>query len=168
MNAPERLLMRGWRLDDLGDWARICSDAEAMLVLGEDGPLDTVESWNRMISLAGQWQLQGFGQWALEERSSGALVGRTGFFRPPDWPGIEVGWLVDRARWGEGIAGEAARSALRWGHDELGVDHVISLILEDNTRSRRVAEKLGQTVEGSTHLRGHDLLIYGADLPLAG
>lgn len=45
---------------------------------------------------------------------------------------------------------------------------MISLILAENTRSQRVAEKLGQTVEGRTHLRGHDLLVYGADLSLAG
>ena len=42
---------------------------------------------------------------------------------------------------------------------------MISLIREDNRRSRRVAEKLGETIEGR-HLRGHDLLVYGADLPL--
>lgn len=35
-----------------------------------------------------------------------------------------------------------------------------------NARSIRVAEKLGETVEGRVRLRGFDLLVYGTDLPL--
>lgn len=162
----ERMLMRGWSDDDFEPWARMCSDAEVMRTLGADGAYSPVQTWDNLTQMAGHWLLKGFGHWALEDLETGALVGRAGLLRPPDWPDLEVGWMVDRARWGEGLAGEAARAAVAWAEAELAARHVISLIKEDNQRSQRVAEKLGETIEGRIHLRGHDLLMYGADLPL--
>ena len=164
----ERLLMRGWRDDDLEQWALLCADDEVMRSLGRDGGLQAGEAWREMAELAGHWALKGFGQWVLVEHSSGALIGRAGLFFPPDWPGLELGWTIARPRWGEGFAGEAARAAARWAQAELGVDHLISLIAPSNTRSLRVAEKLGMIHEGEAHVRGFRLLTYGSDLPLAG
>jgi RimJ/RimL family protein N-acetyltransferase len=111
--------------------------------------------------------LKGFGHWVLES-SDGDLVGRAGLYYPPDWPALEVGWTVAREHWGKGYAPEAARAACEWAHTELGVNHLVSLILPTNTQSIRVAEKLGEKREGHHTTRGYDLLVYGADLPLRG
>ena len=40
-------------------------------------------------------------------------------------------------------------------------DHVISLIDPENHASIRVAERIGETVEGETSVDGHRVLIYG-------
>ena len=163
----ERLVMRGFRDDDQEQWAGIRADDEVMRSLGRDGGIGADEAWREMAMLAGHWALKGFGHWALEERSSGALIGNAGLFFPPDWPALEVGWTVSRQRWGEGFAGEAARAAARWAQAELGVDHLISLIAPSNSRSQRVAEKLGMSHEGEADVRGFSLLKYGSDLPFA-
>jgi RimJ/RimL family protein N-acetyltransferase len=163
----ERLVMRGWRDDDFEAWAAICADDEVMRALGHRGGIDPGEAWGEMAFFSGHWVLKGFGHWALEERSSGELVGRAGLLRPPDWPDLEVGWTVARPRWGEGLAGEAGRAAVDWAERALGARHIISLIEPRNARSIRVAEKLGMTQEGETELRGHTLRIYGLDLPAA-
>jgi RimJ/RimL family protein N-acetyltransferase len=163
----ERLLLRGWRDEDFDGWAALCADDELMRALGREGGLAAGEAWREMALLAGHWELKGFGHWALEERTSGALVGRAGLFYPPDWPALELGWTIARPRWGEGFAGEAARASARWAQDELGADHLISLIAPSNSRSIRVAEKLGMSPEGTTVVRGHSLRIYASDLPLA-
>jgi RimJ/RimL family protein N-acetyltransferase len=164
----ERLLMRGWRDEDLDGWAALCADDEVMRALGRDRGLEPAEAWREMALLAGHWALKGFGHWVLEDRSSGALVGRAGLFHPPDWPGLELGWTIARPRWGEGLAGEAARASAHWAEQELGARRLISLIAPSNSRSIRVAVKLGMSPEGATVVRGHSLTIYGSDLPLAG
>jgi RimJ/RimL family protein N-acetyltransferase len=163
----ERLVMRGFRDDDQEEWAAIRADDEVMRSLGRDGGITPDEAWREMAMLAGHWTLKGYGHWALEERASGALIGNAGLFYPPDWPALEVGWTVARPRWGEGFAGEAARAAARWARSELGADHLISLIAPTNSRSQRVAEKLGMTHEGEAHVRGFTLMKYGSNLPLA-
>ena len=160
----ERLILRGWRDADLLGWAAICADHEVMRSLGRPGGLSPEDAWREMAFLAGHWELKGFGHWALEERTSGRLVGRAGLLEPEGWPGLEVGWMVARPRWGQGYAGEAARAALAWAAAELGAGHVISLIADANARSARVAEKLGMAVEGRATVRGTELRVYGLDL----
>ncbi len=169
MNVPElrtgRLLMRGWRESDLDDWAAICADAEVMRWVGSPEGLDREDAWHEMASFAGHWVLKGCGQWVLETLDGGELVGRAGLLFPEGWPGLEVGWLVARPHWGKGYAPEAAQAAMDWTRRQLGADHLISLIADDNERSQRVAEKLGMTLEGRAIVHGkYELRVFGTDL----
>jgi len=164
----ERLVMRGWSEDDHEWFAAMMADPDVAGALGHDGPVDPAQAWRDMAFLAGHWELRGYGHWVLELRDTGEPVGRAGLLNPHGWPDLEVGWTVAREHWGKGYAPEAARAACAWAHDELGARHIISLILPSNTNSIRVAEKLGEKVEGSFQLREFDLRVYGSDLPLAG
>ena len=164
----ERLVMRGWREDDFEWFAAMMADADVAAALGHGGPVDPPQAWRDMAFLAGHWELRGYGHWVLEELDTGEPVGRAGLLKPDGWPDLEVGWTVAREHWGKGYAPEAARAACRYAHDELGARHIVSLILPSNANSIRVAEKLGEKVEGSFQLRDFDLRVYGADLPLTG
>ena len=170
MNVPEvhteRLVMRGFRDDDLDELAAISADPEVTRWVGDENGLSRQETWRRMAYWVGHWELRGFGQWALEERETGRLLGRTGLLQPEGWPGLEVGWLVAREHWGRGIAPEAGRASIEWGREELGLTHIISLIEDENERSARVAEKLGMKVEGRTRILDEqiEVRIFAADL----
>ena len=109
--------------------------------------------------LAGVWTIRGYGYWAVELKATGELIGRVGVWFPLWYPEIEAGWLITRERWGSGFATEAGAEALRQAFAILGVRHVSSLIHPDNVASRRVAEKLGGTLE-KTYLLGDDELVY--------
>jgi RimJ/RimL family protein N-acetyltransferase len=163
-----RLLMRAARYEDYERWAKIMRDPAVGGGLGKPHGMTEQEAWLDMCVVTAHWQLRGFGHWALEEPDSGELVGRAGLYYPPDWPGLEVGWTVAREHWGKGYAPEAGRAACEWAHAELGAEHVVSLIHPGNERSIRVAEKLGETLEGRHNARGFELLVYGTDLPLGG
>jgi RimJ/RimL family protein N-acetyltransferase len=161
----ERLLLRGWRDDDLDALASICADVETVRWVGAPEGMNRGESWRHMAYLAGHWALRGFGLWAMEEVESGELVGRAGLLFPEGWPGLEVGWLTARAHWGKGYAPEAARASMSWARHQLGATHLISLIADDNERSARVAEKLGMAVEGRAKiLDRYDVRVFGRDL----
>jgi RimJ/RimL family protein N-acetyltransferase len=162
----ERLLMRGWRDEDLRPWAAILADPLVTRGLGQEAGMTPFEAWRDMTLMAGHWALKGYGHWALEERDSGELVGRSGLYYPPDWPELEVGWTVAREHWGKGYAPEAGRAAAAWAMEHLGLGHIVSLIHPSNERSIRVAEKLGEKLEGHHRVRGFDLLVYGSNLPL--
>jgi RimJ/RimL family protein N-acetyltransferase len=49
--------------------------------------------------------------------------------------------------------------------NEMGRDHVISVIHPENKPSIRVTERLGEKLEGSTEVGGMPALIYGIDGP---
>jgi RimJ/RimL family protein N-acetyltransferase len=110
--------------------------------------------------MVGHWTLRGYGLWAVEERSSGALVGRVGFWNPDGWPGFELGWLLRRSSWGRGYATEAARAVLPLAFTQLEQPHVISLIHPENAASIRVARRLGERLLGPTEVMGKPALVY--------
>src|SRR5829696_4722730 len=92
--ATERLILRPFRDEDLDTYAEICADPEVMRYLGDGTPLDRVGAWRQLAFIVGHWQLKGFGLWALEEKASGALIGRAGLLHPEGWPGFELGWTL--------------------------------------------------------------------------
>jgi RimJ/RimL family protein N-acetyltransferase len=157
----ERLLLRMLREEDFEEYAMMVADAEVMRYLGEGKPLSRGDAWRQMAFVLGHWQLRGYGLWAVEELSTGRLAGRIGFLYPEGWPDFELGWTLAREFWGRGYATEGARRALDFAFEELGREHVISLIRPDNGPSVRVAERLGESLEGSVELFGREALVYG-------
>jgi RimJ/RimL family protein N-acetyltransferase len=160
-----RLRLRGFCEDDLDAYARITADAETMRYVGPGTPLARDEAWRSLGYILGHWRIRGFGLWAVEERASGDFVGRIGLYRPEGWPGLEVGWLVDRARWGEGFATEGALAALAYAFEKVGAERVISAILPANSASIRVAEKLGERLDGHDEIQGQQTCIYAIERP---
>lgn len=157
----ERLVLRMLREDDFEQYAAMLADAEVMRYLGDGQPRTREDAWRQMAMILGHWQLRGYGLWAVEEEATGRLAGRVGFFNPEGWPGFELGWTLAREFWGRGYATEGARRALRYAFDEMGREHVISLIRPGNGPSVRVAERLGERLEGRVELFGSDSLVYG-------
>ena len=98
---------------------------------------------------------------AVVEKAGCEMVGRVGCLNPEGWPGFEIGWTLRREFWGQGYATEAARAAFDWAFEKLGMPHIISLIAPSNTRSIRVAERLGEVLEGKTRVLDMDVLVYG-------
>ena len=41
---------------------------------------------------------------------------------------VEAGWSITPAHWGDGLAPEAARAALRWGFERAGLPHALYAI----------------------------------------
>lgn len=158
----QRLLLREFRGADLDAYAAMQSDAEVMRYIGEGKTLTRNDSWRSIAGMLGHWQLLGYGMWALEDKSSGTLVGRAGFIDPPGWPGFELGWLLGRPYWGLGFASEAAARCLQYAFEELHRDVVISLIRPANAPSIKVAERLGMRNTGEIELLGSKALRYEA------
>jgi RimJ/RimL family protein N-acetyltransferase len=59
-----------------------------------------------------------------------------------------IGWLVDPAYAGQGLATEAARELLRICFEGLGLRRVVAGAYADNVDSLRVMEKIGMRIEG--------------------
>lgn len=161
----ERLILRTYRLSDFEDHFKLCADADMMRFLVGGKPMSRLEAWRHMAFLVGHWELLGYGYFAAEEKASGRFVGRIGFTNPEGWPGFEIGWSIAPEFQGKGYATEGGRFLLDYAFNEMGKDHVISVIHPDNKPSIRVAERLGEKLEGSEEVAGVQMLIYGIDKP---
>ena len=165
----ERLLLRGWRDGDLEPYARMCADPEVMRFIGSGLTLRREQAEGQMSRFVRHRGERGFGLWALEEKGSGTFIGFAGLAHQEDWAEeehkTEVGWRLDRAFWGRGLATEAAKASVAYGLETLGLERIISIIQPENTASRRVAEKAGLTPRGETHWRSSKVVWYAIDRP---
>lgn len=149
MSAPTvetaRLVLRPWRESDLDDYTTVLTSEEVRSALHLPETTSRRDAWLQMAMWTGQWELRGTGQWALEERETGAFLGRVGLHWPenPDGLGVEVGWALHPDHWGKGYATEAGAAALDYAFGTLGCGEVWSFILPENHRSQAVAARLG-------------------------
>ena len=99
--ATDRLLLRQPTASDVTPMMEVHQDPEVMRFLGPY-PVTLLIAWKNIAMMVGHWLLRGYGIWAVEERMSGVLVGRIGFWNPEGWPGFELGWMLRRCFWGKG------------------------------------------------------------------
>jgi RimJ/RimL family protein N-acetyltransferase len=144
-----RLTLRGWRPEDLAPYAAMLADAEtARFITYKGRPYSEAETWREVAFIIGHWQLLGHGLFVVEERATGAFLGRVGPLEPPGYPGFEIAWSLAPAARGKGYAAEAARAAIDWAFASFPLTRIISLIHPDNLASQRVAERLGERRTG--------------------
>jgi RimJ/RimL family protein N-acetyltransferase len=138
----ERLVLRRFTEADretVGRW-----NADANFTRHLAGVQTRAQSDEAFDRWARHWEERGFGLLAVEWKETGALIGRAGPQFHRYWPSEpEVGWALDPAWWGRGIATEAGAAAVAWGFGELGYERLVSITTEPNTASRNVMAKLG-------------------------
>lgn len=104
----------------------------------------------------------GSGLLGMVEKQSGRLIGDCGTV----WQEIsgraelEVGYHVNRERWNQGFATEAARAVIDHAFEAPEIHHIVSMIRPENLQSRRVAEKNGLTVNRVVFWRNYDHCVY--------
>ena len=141
--STARLDLRGFEERDFDAYASMMIDPIVTRYLGDGQPLSRADAWRQMAMFAGHWLLRGFGVWAVEERESGAFIGRIGCFQPEGWPGLELAYTLARPFWGHGYAREGAGAALEYAREVLGCERIISIVRRENAPSIRLARSLG-------------------------
>lgn len=145
--ATKRLELRTFTFDDIDELASMLGDAEALTEWGPPLTRDESRSW--IVRNRKRYENDGFGRCAVILRCTGELVGDCGLIRTvvQGQPEVELGWIVRRTHWGMGIATEAGAVWRDYAFESLALERIVSMVSDQNNASRRVAEKLGMTVE---------------------
>jgi RimJ/RimL family protein N-acetyltransferase len=151
-----RLKLRPWREADIAPNTAMLGDAASGRFITADGKpvTDAWAGWRNAAIMTGHWMLHGIGMFVVEEKSSGAFVGRVGPWFPPGWPGFEVGWGVAAEHRGKGYAAEAARASIDWSFATFEFDRIPHVIDGENVASQAVAKRIGAAKEGQFDLFG--------------
>ncbi len=145
----ERLILRRWQPADATPMASINRDPEVSRYLNRRMDEAGVDGFYDLM--AGHWDEHGYGPWVVQLRGpqdDGPMIGFAGLAHVPPYlaaagAGPELGWRLSRSAWGRGYATEAAIAARDDALTRIGLTELISIIHPDNTRSQRVAVKLG-------------------------
>jgi len=159
-----RLTLTGHAATDLGDCAAMWSDPRVYTMIGGQ-PRSREDVWIRLLRSIGQWTLFGYGSWIARETATGRLIGELGLIeaRRAITPSIdatpEMGWTLVGDAHGRGYASEALAAILGWTDARLPATTCI--IDPANTRSIRLAERLGYRLRTEGTYRDAPILIYG-------
>lgn len=147
----ERLRLRQWNDADYAPFAALNADPRVMEFF--PAPLTRSESDAMAERCRSLIEERGWGFWAAESKATHQFIGFVGLHIPsaelPFSPCVEVGWRLAFEYWGRGLATEAARAALKFGFEGLGLPEIVSFTAIGNARSRAVMERLGMRESGT-------------------
>jgi [ribosomal protein S5]-alanine N-acetyltransferase len=105
----------------------------------------------RFIAICKQIEQEGTGaRVAIERAADGVFAGWCSLVKwNPDYRSARMGYCLDDAAWGQGVATEAVGALLHWAFDTLDLNRVQAETDTRNTASSRVLEKLGFVREGT-------------------
>ena len=107
-----------------------------------------------------QWSLFGCGALMIEDGATGDCLGQVGINSGPLFTEFELGWLLYPHAEGKGFAYEAAEVLRTWSHDVRRLPTLVSYVDHNNTRSVRLAERLGATLDASASRPDPSDLVY--------
>lgn len=97
-----------------------------------------------------QYAAGNFFDWALTLADGGKMIGTCGFtLIDGENHAGEIGYVLNPAYWGKGIAAEAIKRVMSFGFGELRLNRIYARIMDGNAQSEKVAEKCGMRHEGT-------------------
>ncbi len=156
----ERMVLRRMEMADFDDLMGIFSDPVAMRYYPGTKSRQEAEEW--VCRMQESYRDHGFGLWVAFLEDSGEFAGQCGLTvqEVEGKDEVEIGYLFLRRFWGRGLATEAARATRDHGFHKLGCERLVSLIDPGNLPSRRVAEKVGLTLEKVVWKWNKEICVY--------
>lgn len=146
MIETERLILRGWRDEDLDPFAAISADPEVMRhlngVIDREAAAEVIARQNHLLARDGHCF------WAVKRKADRAFLGFCGLRMGghPDTPvsdELEIGWRLRRDAWGQGYAREAAGASIAWGWESSDRPRIAAWTVPANRASRGLMARLG-------------------------
>lgn len=139
----DRLYMRHFKTEDLVEYSKIMGQDEVGKWLPRGRGYTKEEVKKFLESISKHWQEKGYGVWAVVEKESGNIIGHCGLNYVKQNNEIEVLYGFGKDYWGLGYATEAAKAALAFGFEKVGLNRIVAFAKTDNIASRKVIEKIG-------------------------
>ena len=142
-----RLLLRAWKQEDLADfyeYARVDG-------VGQMAGWMPHKSMDESKAILEKF-IEHKKTFAIVSKADGKTIGSVGvelyhmeeelseFF---DYKGREIGFVLSKAYWGQGLMTEAVKAVVAYCFDQLNYDFLLCGRFNSNTRSMRVQQKVG-------------------------
>jgi len=145
----QRLILRRMLKRDYKDmYEYACQHAVTEYLLWDVHPAESYTQ--RYLSyIQTRYRAGDFYDWAVIWKRTDKMIGTCGFTRfNTEANSAEVGYVLNPAFWGIGVAPEAVKAVMRFGFSELNLHRIEARYMAKNQRSRRVMEKVGMEFEG--------------------
>lgn len=154
MHAPEeitseRLRLRMPRMEDAPEVFAYAADPHVVHHLSIEPAVELADCEAFIDDRLRAWKDGEAHAWAVTVIPDDTLVGI--IEARPSAHGVELGYVLDRAHWGNGYMTEAVRTVAELALDDPDVYRVWAYVDVDNEESHHVLERAGFTEEGTLH-----------------
>lgn len=142
----ERLTLKPLGLDYLLTAHEYSSDIENtkfMMFLPNDSLEETA---NFLLDCEREWQKEQPSYYEFAIILEGVHIGAVSLYLNDERTEAEFGWIINKAHWGKGYTLEAAKAALQFAVETLGIREFIAHCDSENAASERVMQKLGMSL----------------------
>lgn len=145
----ERLLLRRMKKTDYRDMYEYACNPDVTKYLTWEVHPNSSYTLRYLAYVATRYRAGEFFDWAVVWRENNKMIGTCGFTSfSYTHNSAEIGYVLNPAYWGQGIAAEAVRAVIRFGFMTLNLHRIEAKYMVGNDQSRRVMEKSGMTFEG--------------------
>jgi len=162
-NKTSRLVLRPFTMKDVDSLYQILQEKDILRYFPNPNPPSRERVEQLISNQLKHWEEHKLGWWAVEPRFRKRLIGWCGLQFLPETEETEVGFLISRAFWGQGLTTEAARTSLLYGFEKLGLRCLVGIAHPENIASQCVLEKLGMSLTAKTRYFGMDCYRYSIE-----
>ncbi len=145
----ERLALRPFEIADAEEVQRWAGDRDiAAMTLTIPHPYEEgmAEEW--IATHQERFERGELVNFAMTLRDEGPVIGAVGLSIAGQHERAELGYWIGKPWWGQGYCTEAARTVVRYGFEQLGLNRIQASHFEQNPASGRVLQKIGMAHEG--------------------
>jgi ribosomal-protein-alanine N-acetyltransferase len=140
------VVLRRVRPADAPSLYKVICDPEVMRFMDWPIPTHPSSTEAHLQDASGDWDMGSEFQWVVLERLTGELVGSISC--RPNGHAADFGYFFGRSYWGKGLALDAASTVIDWLAAQPQIFRIWASVDAENTRSRRLLERLGLELEG--------------------
>jgi RimJ/RimL family protein N-acetyltransferase len=150
--VTSRLRLRPLREDDLALLLPLqCDPVVMQFILG--GQRTPEETRADLDAYLASWRDEGYGMWAVFDRSDDTFLGIVGLVWRDDIGQVTLRVALGRESQGRGLGGEAIQAAIDWGFERLNLQSLLGIVQSANSACRKMVARLGMVLE-KTWMRG--------------
>lgn len=145
----ERVRLRWLEQRDVPRLFEIFSDPTAMRYWSSPAQTEQAQAQELLDAIHQSFRERSLFQWGVARRSDNLLIGTTTLFdMRAEHRKAEIGYMLDRPFWGQGLMQEALRLYLQFAFGTLGLNRLTADVDPRNDRSITILERLGFQREG--------------------
>lgn len=150
--VTSRLRLRPLRENDLELLLPLQADPVVMqFILG--GQRTPEETRADLSGYLASWRDEGYGMWAVFDRSDDVFLGIVGLVWRDDIGAVTLRVALGRESQGRGLGGEAIQAAIDYGFERLNLQSLWGIVQGANAACRKMVNRLGMVLQ-RTSMRG--------------
>ncbi|MEO0046211.1 MAG: hypothetical protein RL705_1402 [Bacteroidota bacterium] len=160
----KRCYLRELTVADAQHFYDLNADAEVIKYTGDKAFGNVMEA-KSFLENYNQYELNGYGRWAVIEKYNNEFIGWCGLKYSPNLNEVDLGFRFFKKYWNLGYATETAKACIEYGFHQLQLTKIVGRAMELNVASVKVLEKTGMTFVGKFEFDLHDGVVYQIENP---